>query len=125
MEIEKMKKKTHDGEQYLTVGQVSKLVDRNSQTIKSWYKWCDSEGLSYDKAGLPLYRRDLDVKQTYYFNVNDIEKLIEFRDGIQYGQMSDFNVSRWGERGRIIQASKNESEEAATTLDEVTPAAVE
>lgn len=106
--------KNVEGVNYLTIGETAKLVDRNAQTIKSWYRWCDKEEQSYEKAGLPEYRRNLDGKQTYHFREEDIPKLIEFRDSIQYGQMSEFNVSRWGERGKAIEARKNESEHTAT-----------
>lgn len=108
--------KNIDGVNYMTIGEASKLVDRNSQTIKSWYKWCENEGLTFAEAGLPEYRRDLDGKHTYHFREDDIEKLILFRQSIQYGQMSDFNVGRWGVRGKEIEARK--SEETATTIAE-------
>jgi hypothetical protein len=101
------------GVNYLTIGETAKLVDRSAQTIKNWYRWCQSEEVDPNKAGLPEFRRDLDAKGTYHFAETDIDKLITFRDSISYGQMSEFNVSRWGQRGKEIEARKNEIEEAA------------
>lgn len=98
--------KTVNGVNYLSIGEVSKLVDRSAQTIKSWYRWVVTEGLTNEQVGLPEYRRDLDGKRTYHFAESDVEKLIEFRQNINYGQMSDFNASRWGQRGKEIEARK-------------------
>lgn len=98
--------KVVDGVTYLTIGEVSKMIDRSAQTIKNWYKWAK---LNNEENSLPPYRRDLDAKGTYYFAEQDVQKLIEFRDSISYGQMSDFNVSRWGQRGKEIEARKLEN----------------
>jgi hypothetical protein len=105
--------KTVDGVKYLTIGEVSKLIDRSAQTIKNWYKWAK---LNNEEGSLPPFRRDLDLKGTYYFAEDDVPKLIQFRDSISYGQMSDFNVSRWGQRGKEIEARKQESD-SVSTLD--------
>lgn len=104
--------KTIQGVNYYTIGEVAKMVDRNAQTIKSWYKWCENDNKSYESQGLPEFRRDLDGKRTYHFEESAIEGLIKFRDNIQYGQMSEFNVTRWGERGKEIEARRQELEEA-------------
>lgn len=101
--------KTVEGENYLTVGETAKLVKRSAQTIKSWYRWSEQEQKSLDELGLPAYRRDLDGKQTYHFNEKDIPKLIAFREDISYGQMADFNVGRWGKRGKDIESRKHDS----------------
>lgn len=101
--------KTVEGENYLTVGETAKLVKRSAQTIKSWYKWVETEETTLSQAGLPEYRRDLDQKGTYHFKESDIEKLIEFRENISYGQMADFNVGRWGKRGKDIESRKHDA----------------
>lgn len=103
--------KTIKGVTYLTIGEVSKKVDRSAQTIKNWYRWCEAEGLTLEEVGLPNFRRDLDAKGTYHFREEDIEKLIKFRDSISYGQMSEFNVSRWGKRGKEIESRRQELEQ--------------
>lgn len=88
---------------YYTIGEASELVERQPQTIKSWYRWAESEGLSLKEAGLPDYRRDFDVKKTFYFAEGDIPQLVDFRKKVRYGQMSEFNSKRWGNRGRSIE----------------------
>lgn len=112
--------KTVNNVNYLSIGEVSKIVDRSSQTIKNWYRWAAKEEVEPNQVGLPEYRRDLDGKGTYHFKEEDIQALIDFRDGISYGQMSDFNITRWGQRGKEIEARKVEQEgideQAATSL---------
>ncbi len=98
------------GKSYLTIGEVAELIDRSAQTIKNWYKWAASTDTN-STAGLPPFRRDLDAKGTYHFEEAVIEDLKAFRDSISYGQMSEFNVSRWGKRGKEIEARKQEIEE--------------
>lgn len=102
--------KVVNGVNYLTIGEVSKLVDRSPQTIKNWYRWSDKEGKDYKEVGLPEYRRDLDAKRTFYFQESAVASLIKFRDNIQYGQMAEFNVNRWGQRGKEIEARREEKE---------------
>lgn len=112
--------KTINGVNYLSIGETAKLVDRSAQTIKNWFKWCSAQGVEPNQVGLPEYRRDLDGKGTYHFKEEDIPALIDFRDSISYGQMSDFNITRWGQRGREIEARKvgqeGINEQAATSL---------
>lgn len=109
--------KTVDGVNYLSISEVAKIVERSNQTLKNWYKWCASEDINIEDAGLPEYRRDLDGKNTYYFKESDVQQLIDFRENISYGKLSDFNVSRWGQRGKEIEARKTEHEQAATALE--------
>lgn len=104
--------KNINGVNYLTIGEVSKLVDRSAQTIKNWYKWVSTENIELEKSGLPGFRRDLDAKGTYHFKEEDVPKLVEFRQSISYGQMAEFNVGRWGQRGKEIEARKSEIESA-------------
>jgi LPS sulfotransferase NodH len=106
--------KTIEGINFLTIGEVSKIVDRSAQTIKNWYKWCESKGVDFAEAGLPAFRRDIDAKGTYYYEESDVQKLVEFRDSISYGQMADFNSARWGQRGKEIEARKTELSSTTT-----------
>lgn len=102
--------RTIDGNNYLTIGEVAKIVDRSTQTIKYWYKWYEeqSEDVKSENV-LPATRRDLDAKKTHYFLEGDMDALIVFRDQISYGKMSEFNNRRWGERGTEIRQRKKES----------------
>jgi hypothetical protein len=116
-----MKMKTIGNVNYMTIGEAGRVIDRSAQTIKNWYKWCEAEGLDLEKAGLPVFRRDLDAKGTYYFAEPDLDKLLQFRKSIQYGQMAEFNLARWGRRGKEIEARKQELEE----VEAATPATTE
>jgi len=110
--------KNIDGINYLTIGEVAKQIDRSAQTIKNWYKWKEA-ALNPRSKELPDFRRDIDKKQTYYFAESVIPELVAFRDDISYGQMSEFSVTRWGERGKEIAERRKdkEDEEAATTVE--------
>ena len=98
-----------DGKNYLTIGEVAKIVERSPQTIKYWYKWYDEQTDAVKSENvLPKTRRDLDAKGTHYFLEDDMEALAVFRDLISYGKMSEFNNRRWGERGTEIRERKKE-----------------
>lgn len=89
---------------FITIGEVSKKIDRGVVTIKNWYEWAERN----DKLdSLPEIRRDLDARGTRYFNEDDIPKLIEFRDNIKYGMMSDVSREKWGERGKPKNKEEN------------------
>lgn len=90
--------KTIKGEEFCRIGTVAKEIDRSAQTIKHWYKWAEQSG-NTDMLP-PVYR--LDSRGTRYFKKADIPKLAEFAEGIEYGQMSDYNSKLWGERGQLI-----------------------
>lgn len=104
--------KVVDGIKYLTIGEAAKIVGRGAQTIKSWYKWAEQNNKDIKELGLPEFRRDIDRRQTYFFKDTDVTLLLKFKDSIAYGQMSDFNVNRWGERGKVIEAKKQEQQHA-------------
>lgn len=94
--------KTINGETYLTIGEVAKIIERGTQTIKNWYEWQDKERTDE----LPEIYTDLDAKGTRYFKEEDVPLLAMFRDNIKYGMMASVNRSKWGERGqKIIQES--------------------
>lgn len=86
----------------LTIGQVSKRIRRTAQTIKHWYEWAEENNKMHE---LPEMHRK-GPKGIRYFKESDIPKLEEFRDKIQYGMMSDYNVKNWGRRGNEIQERK-------------------
>jgi hypothetical protein len=91
--------KTVNGERYLKLGEVAKLLERSTQTIILWYKYQDDKG---EDVGLPPVRTDLDKRGSRYWKEEDIAALVDFRDGITRGSMSDFNVKLWGKRGEEI-----------------------
>lgn len=90
--------KTINGEKFCRIGEVAKEINRSAQTIKHWYKWAEESG---NTNVLPKVFR-LDSRGTRYFRLEDVPKLAEFAENIEYGQMSDYNSKLWGERGQLI-----------------------
>ena len=87
-------RETIDGEDYLSIGGVAKIIGRSPQTIKSWYVWAGDNGVTLPEI---VYRGG---KKTRYFLIDDIPKLEEFRDSIKYGQMATVSRTKWGDRGK-------------------------
>ena len=104
--------KVVNGEKFLTIGEVGEKIDRLPQTIKRWYDWWKKQDLAIrQKYPLPAEYRVLDRKGTRYYREEDLDKLIAFRDNLEYGIMSDFNIQFWGKKGKeIIQKRKEEKE---------------
>lgn len=65
------------------------MLNCSPATIKRWYKWADKTGRTICELGLPSYVTD--TRGTWYFNLNDIKQLHEFRKNLKWGQMSEFN----------------------------------
>lgn len=84
-----------DGQEYFTIGEVAAKIGRTSQTIMNWYNWRDEFGNSHD---LPEPRRDLCKLRKRFFRAEDIPKLEAFRDSIHYGDLAEYNRSKWGKR---------------------------
>lgn len=83
-----------NGEEYLKIGEVAELIDRSPLTIKNWYEWAEQNDCLYL---LPDMER-VGVRQIRYYKRDQITKLLDFRDSIKYGTMSDFNQDKWGDR---------------------------
>lgn len=84
-----------NGTEYFTVGEVGQKIGRTPQTIINWYNWKDEFGNKHD---LPEPRRDLDKLRRRFFTGADIVLLEAFRDSIQYGDLAEYNRSKWGKR---------------------------
>lgn len=82
-----------DGERWYTIREVGEIIHRGSKTIKNWYLWAEL----IDKFTLELFpplptpRTDFNKIGTRFFTESDIQRLILFRDSINYGSMSDFS----------------------------------
>lgn len=92
-----------DSKNLLTIGEIARFIGRGSQTIKHWYEWAEENDRLSELPN--MYR--VGSKGVRYFDENDVGKLIEFRDKISYGMMSDYNVKNWGKRGEQIQERKD------------------
>lgn len=88
----------------LTIGQVSKLINRTPRTIKHWYNWAEENG----KLNLLPEIIIKDEKGTRYFKEDDIEMFETFKSQITYGMMSEYNKKNWGKRGKEIERRKEE-----------------
>jgi hypothetical protein len=81
-----------DGQNYLKIGEVAKLLEKSAQTIKIWYEYAQENNVE-----LPKYRTDLDARGTRYWKEIDVEKLKAFRDSITKGMMVGTTEKKWGE----------------------------
>lgn len=83
-----------DGENYLKIGKVAELVGRTPLTIKNWYEWAEMNNCL---EALPKMVR-IGKRQIRFYKEDELYKLTRFRDSIEYGSMSDFNETKWGDR---------------------------
>lgn len=90
-----------DGIKYLTIGEVAKILERRTLTIKNWYEWAETQTDALEHP-LPEVYQDLDQRKTRYFKEEDVSLLIEFKKNIQYGQLADVNRVKWGKKGREV-----------------------
>lgn len=98
--------RTIDDITYFTIGEIAKRIGRSVQTIKNWYDWREQHPES--SSSLPDFRTDITARGTRFFAERDIPLLESFRDNVQYGKMSDVNVTKWGQRGVEIMQRKEE-----------------
>lgn len=83
-----------NNEEYLKIGEVSKLIKRTPQTIKNWYEWAELN----DALDLLPHVERVGERGIRYFRKSDMKKMHKFKNKIKYGTMSDFNQSKWGNR---------------------------
>ncbi len=73
----------------LSITRTALMLNCSPATIKRWYKWADKSGKTICEVGLPAYIKD--SKGTWYFKLEQILELQNFRKNLKWGQMSDFN----------------------------------
>lgn len=73
----------------LSITRTALMLNCSPATIKRWYKWADKSGKSIREVGLPAYTTD--SKGTWYFKLEQVTELQNFRKNLKWGQMSDFN----------------------------------
>lgn len=73
----------------LSITRVALLLNCSPATIKRWYKWAKKTGRTVSEVGLPIYVTD--TKGTWYFKMEQIPELQNFRKNLKWGEMSDFN----------------------------------
>lgn len=72
-------------EKLLKLEEVAILVGRSCITINSWYKWKRENPDHKFAYLLPDYIQSSD-RQTRYWKLTDIEKLIRFKDRVRVGR---------------------------------------
>ena len=73
----------------LSITRAALILNCSPATIKRWYKWADKSGKAICEVGLPTYTTD--SKGTWYFKLEQVTELQNFRKNLKWGQMSDFN----------------------------------
>lgn len=69
----------------LRIEEVALTINSSVQTLNNWYRWKKLHPDSIYAAMLPDYIQ-VGNKQTRYWNVEDIGKLIEFKTSIPHGR---------------------------------------
>lgn len=75
--------------QMYSITRVALLLNCSPATIKRWYKWANKTGKTIDEVGLPAY--GVSTKGTWYFTIEQVKELQNFRKNLKWGQMAKFN----------------------------------
>jgi hypothetical protein len=95
--------KVKDGIEYLKIGEVADRLERSTQTIKIWYEWYENQSKGYRQENpFPEVRQDVDKRRTRYYKKDEIKYLVEFKKGLEYGDITEVTRDKWGERGKRI-----------------------
>ncbi|WP_336775360.1 hypothetical protein [Paenibacillus sp. MMO-58] len=87
--------KNHDGIDYYTIGEVSKIVGVSTITLKLYYEWATQNN---KLADLPAMRDDLTNRGTRFLKADEINKINTFRESRQRGDMAALNEEKYGNR---------------------------
>lgn len=88
----------------IRIGEVAKIIERTTLTIKHWYQWQEENGVNPILGELPpIYRQG--KRNDRYFEYADIPKLVHFRDQLRLnpGLMREYNRKRKGYVGQLQQ----------------------
>lgn len=94
------------GELHYSIGQVAAMVEKTPLTLRNWSDWSDEQEAQGKPRFIPQAVR-LGTKQVRYFKESDIPAIKEFAKGVQYGQLSKYSRTKWGERGKDIKVDKS------------------
>lgn len=73
----------------ISITRVAFMLNVNPLTIKRWYKWAMNTGKTIEEVGLPQYTTD--NRGTWFFNLEQVNELQNFRQNLKWGQMAEFN----------------------------------
>lgn len=113
-----------NGKELYSVGEVAKMVGRSIATIGNWYnaeKFAKENDLDFPFE-LPRPRRDLDKQESRYWTIEQVTKLRYYKSQIKRGDLAQYNVTRWGERGKYIKEKrefKKQMREEVKDIDDI------
>jgi hypothetical protein len=85
------------GEKYYKKREVADLVGKSPQTINLWDKWSREREEAGEERLIP---KPIRLDNNYrYWHEDDIEKIKEFADNIEYGDLAKYSRRQWGDRG--------------------------
>ncbi len=85
----------HTGQ--ISITRVAFMLNVSPLTIKRWYKWAKKTGKTPEDVGLPIYTTD--NRGTWFFTMEQVNQLQEFRQNLKWGEMAEFNSKYyWGKR---------------------------
>lgn len=93
-----------DGKMYFMKGEVAELVGRSPQTIHLWDKWSNELEEGGDERLIPQPYRDNSNYRLW--SEEDIDKIKEFAENIQRGDLAKFSRRQWGKRGEKKQGGE-------------------
>lgn len=82
----------------ISITRVAFMLGVAPLTIKRWYKWASTTGKLLEEIGLPQYTTD--NRGTWFFTLDQISQLQDFRENLKWGQMAEFNSKYyWSKKG--------------------------
>ena len=73
----------------ISITRVALMLNVAPLTIKRWYKWAMKTGKTIEEVGLPKYTTDR--RGTWFFTLEQINELQNFRQNLKWGTMAEFN----------------------------------
>jgi len=80
---------------YFTIGTVAKIVGKSVQTIGLWEKWSKELEKAGEKRLIPHCHR-IGKGNIRCWNMEEIQRIVDFSKNIKYGDIAKFSRTRWG-----------------------------
>lgn len=85
-----------EGKRYFKKREVADIVGRSAQTINLWDKWSREREENGEERLIPKPMR---LENNYrYWCEEDIDKIKEFANNIEYGDLAKYSRRQWGDR---------------------------
>lgn len=95
-----------NGECYITIGTVAKIVGRSVQTIRLWDNWSDDLEANGSDRLIPASRR-VGKNKTRCWPMSEVTLIEVFSKNIQYGDIAQFSRTRWGEKSNNLKQDRS------------------